>query len=106
MFFSQPSEPMPAYPQKLLPDSKASFPPKSLVAILRRVDAELALSWHALRRFCALVEIATQTQKVVRLDFVSASMRSIMYRLLQMDDFAHGSLDEVIRRALLAFSFH
>lgn len=58
-----------------------------------------------MKRFCFLVDLGIQTQRFIRLEIIHETMAAVMYRLLHMS-FATGSLDEIIRHSLLAFSYH
>ena len=100
------SDPVPEYPEKLLPssDSKIGFQASS-IELIRSLDHDLAICWQVMKRFCLLVNLGTQTQKLIQLDIIYETMAAVLYRLLHMN-FAIGSLDRIVRHGLLAFSYH
>lgn len=106
VLISQLSDPVPEYPKKLLPtsDSKLGFQ-TSNIELIRNLDHELATCWQVMKRFCLLVNLGTQTQKLIQLDLIYETMAAVLYRLLHMN-FAVGSLDRIVRHGLLAFSYH
>ncbi|KAI0138188.1 hypothetical protein F4776DRAFT_621013 [Hypoxylon sp. NC0597] len=106
VFFRQPLEPVIEYPEKMLPapDNKFYYPEDN-IKLMGSLDNELARSWQVMRRFCLLVNLGTQTQRLIRLETIHETMTAVMYRLLRTS-FAAGSIDETIRHGLLAFSYH
>ncbi|OIW23333.1 hypothetical protein CONLIGDRAFT_625094 [Coniochaeta ligniaria NRRL 30616] len=91
----------PPYPEKLVLDE---ISPQDAAGTLQ-VDGELATAWRVVRRFCLLVDLATQTQRSLRQDLIGDTMAAVMYRLLRMR-FDSGSVDEAVRHGLLAFVHH
>jgi hypothetical protein len=75
------------------------------IELIRNMDNDLATAWRVMRRFCLLVNLGTQTQRLIRLDIIHETMTAVIYRLLHMS-FAAGSIDENVRHGLLAFSHH
>ncbi|OTA82011.1 hypothetical protein M434DRAFT_17168 [Hypoxylon sp. CO27-5] len=106
VFFRQPLEPMVGYPEKLLlaSDDK-TYCSEGNFKLMEVLDNELARCWQVMRRFCLLVNLGMQTQRLVRLETTHRTMTALMYRLLHMS-FTAGSIDEAIRHGLLAFSYH
>lgn len=72
--------------------------------LLLGVDENLRAAWFVLSRFCALVNLGSQTGRRVPLQVISDAMASVMYRLIHMPH-AAGSLDGIIRLGLLTFSY-
>jgi hypothetical protein len=105
VFFSQPSEPVIEYPEKLLPASDDKMCSQDIMALIRNMDNDLATAWRVMRRFCLLVNLGTQTQRLMRLEIIHETMTAVMYRLLHMG-FAADSMNETVRHGLLAFSYH
>lgn len=68
-------------------------------------DTDLSTAWRVIRRFCLLVDLATQTQRSLRPDLIGDTMASTMYQLLSMK-FDAGSIDEAVRYGLLVFAYH
>lgn len=106
VLIGQLSDPVPEYPKKLLPtsDSKLGFQTGN-VDLIRNLDHDLATCWQVMKRFCLLVNLGTQTQRLVRIELIYETMAAVLYRLIHMS-FAVGSLDRVVRHGLLAFSYH
>ena len=105
IFYFRTSEPMPEYPEELLPaasDKKLGLPDAELISTL---DRDLAVVWWVMRRFCLQVNLGTQTQRLIYPDVIHGTAFSVIYRLLGMR-FAKGSVDEVVRLGLLAFGHH
>jgi len=68
------------------------------------MDEELRAAWLVMQRFCSLVSLAMETQRVFSIETVLDTMASVMYRLLAMD-FETGSTDEAFRLGLLALCY-
>ncbi|KAJ8097215.1 hypothetical protein POJ06DRAFT_228601 [Lipomyces tetrasporus] len=105
VFFCQPSEPVMEYPEKLLPASDDTMCSQDNIELIRNMDNNLATAWRVMRRFCLLVNLGTQTQRLIRLEIIHETMTAVIYRLLHMG-FAASSIDETVRHGLLAFSHH
>ncbi|KAH6898233.1 hypothetical protein B0T10DRAFT_102124 [Thelonectria olida] len=104
LFFCQPWEPPTTYPEALLPGPEdGSFAQDNIE--LQNMDGELARAWLVMKRFCLLVDLGTQTQRLMRPELIHDAMSAVMYRLLSMR-FAIGSIDETVRHGLLAFCHH
>jgi hypothetical protein len=102
VFFRPPSEPVIPYPDKLLTkDNKMS----SQDHVIPEVDQDLATAWRVMRRFCLLVNLGTQTHRMIYPDFIHETMIAVMYRLLHIE-YPPGSIDETVRMGLLAFCHH
>ncbi|KAJ3454690.1 hypothetical protein MRS44_013290 [Fusarium solani] len=84
VFYCQPSEKLPDYPAKLMPTSDDSLSLQNSSEFLQNMDSELATAWRAMRRFCLLVNLGAQTQRLMRLDLIHESMTAVTYRLLRM----------------------
>jgi hypothetical protein len=95
----------PPYPEIFMPH-EASLKAASTTALLSQVeDSDLVTVWQVMRRFCLVVDLATQTQKALRPELIGDTMAAVMYRLLRMR-YAAGSADEAVRCGLLAFAYH
>jgi hypothetical protein len=105
VFFCQPSEPLNEYPEKLLQASDDKMCSQDSIELIRNMDNDLATAWRVMRRFCLLVNLGTQAQRLIHLEIIHETMTAVIYRLLHMS-FAAGSIDETIRHGLLAFSYH
>ncbi|KAI1610931.1 hypothetical protein EDD36DRAFT_420957 [Exophiala viscosa] len=105
VFFRQPSEPVPGYPETLLRACNDEKCPQDNVDLLRDMDHDLATAWRIMRRFCLLVNLGTQIQRLIHPEIIVETMTAVTYRLLYMN-FITGSVDEVIRLGLLAFCHH
>lgn len=92
----------PPYPEKLVLDEMSLH---NTTGTLQIGDGDLATAWRVLRRFCLLVDLATQTQRSLRPDLIVDTMAAVMYRLLRMR-FDAGSVDQAVRHGLLAFVYH
>jgi hypothetical protein len=68
------------------------------------MDTELASAWLTMQKFCSLVSLAMETQRMFSMEIVLDTMASAMYRLLHMS-FQTGSADEAIRLGLLAMGY-
>ncbi|UKZ48221.1 hypothetical protein TrVGV298_002457 [Trichoderma virens] len=69
------------------------------------IDEELGKSWDALRRFCSVINSASEHKRRLPKEILLNTMAPIMYRLFNMA-FESGSFNEVIRLVQLAFSSH
>lgn len=105
VFYCRPSEPIPDYPPELLPTSNDKMSMQDNVDLLHAMDKDLATTWQVMKRFCLLVNLGTQTNRLIYPEYIHETMVSVIYRLLNME-FAVGSLDEAVRLGLLAFSHH
>jgi hypothetical protein len=90
------------YSGKLLPAFNSKMTSQDNIELIRDMDTDLATAWRVMRRFCLLVNLGTQTHRLMRLEIIHETMTAVMYRLLHMD-FAAGSIDETVRYGLLAF---
>lgn len=104
VFFCEPSEPVPEYPEELLSAADKNIHSKD-INLTQSFDANLAAAWGVMKRFCLLINLGTQTQRFIRPDLIHQTMTAVMYRLLHMS-FTAGSIDDVLRHGLLAFSYH
>lgn len=68
-------------------------------------DEQLTMAWGALKKFCLLVNLGRQTNRLVHSHIIHQTMASVIYRLLAME-FAPGSIDETVRFGMLAYSHH
>lgn len=105
LFFRQPSEPMPKYPEKLLPASGDKLGFQDNIKLIGPMNDGLSTAWRVMRRFCLLVNLGTQTQGLIDPEIIRETMAAVIYRLIQLG-FTTGSLDEVVRLGLLTFSHH
>lgn len=69
------------------------------------MDTDLATAWRVMKKFCLLVNLGAQTQRLIHPEIIHETMVAVVYRLLRMV-FATGSIDEAVRLGLLAFSHH
>ena len=104
LFFNQPLEPVIDYPENLLRPNSKMFPNEN-DNIIRNIDSDLAIAWRVMRRFCLLVNLGTQTQRLMPSEMICDTMVAVTYRLLYMS-FTTSSIDETLRLGLLAFSYH
>lgn len=79
--------------------------PQDNIELIQNLDNDLAICWQVMRKFCSLVNLATQIERFVYPDFIHQTMTTVIYRLLHMG-FAIGSVNETVRLGLLAFSHH
>jgi hypothetical protein len=93
------------YPKQLLPTSGENLSNQNNSELIRTVDRDLATAWWVMRKFCLLVNLATQTRRPMYPKIIYETMITVMYRLLRMS-FAAGSVEEAIRLGLLAFCHH
>ena len=105
VFFRQPPEPMPEYPFALLPDFKDTVHSQDTAEIIGRLAKDLATVWSVMRRFCLLVNLGEQTQRLISTTVINETMTSIMYRLIDME-YPADSLNEAVRLGLLAYAYH
>ncbi|KAF2708916.1 hypothetical protein K504DRAFT_408203 [Pleomassaria siparia CBS 279.74] len=106
VFFCRPSEPVFQYPDKLLlPSDFNRLAPDNTELMPRIENDDLATAWRVMKRFCSLVSLGAQTQRMIHPDLIHNTATAVVYRLLHMS-FASDSVDETIRHGLLAFSYH
>ncbi|KAJ9609428.1 hypothetical protein H2200_005755 [Cladophialophora chaetospira] len=105
VFYCQPSGPIPDYPNELLPSSKDKMSMQNDNDLIRNLDKNLATAWRVMSKFCLLVNLSTQTKRLIYPEFIHETLISVVYRLLNTG-FAVGSLEEVVRLGLLAYSHH
>ncbi|KAL9621951.1 MAG: hypothetical protein Q9160_003613 [Pyrenula sp. 1 TL-2023] len=70
---------------------------------LKSINNDLAEAWKTMTDFSSLINFATESQHLIPINTLLDTMASVMYRLLALD-FESGSLDEMVRLSLLAFS--
>ncbi|KAL1599698.1 hypothetical protein SLS60_007501 [Paraconiothyrium brasiliense] len=92
---------LPNFPDQVL----SSFDSAENPGFLNALNPDLAEVWRVTRKFCLLVNLATQTRRQFHPSLIYDSMTSIMYRLLRMV-FTNGSRDEALRLGLLVFTQH
>ncbi|KAI0382530.1 hypothetical protein F5Y04DRAFT_279817 [Hypomontagnella monticulosa] len=105
LFFKQPSEPVFSYPEQLLPSSEDNMHFQDNAQGLQTMDDHLIIAWLVMRKFCLLVDLGAQTRRSMKPEIIYETMSAVMYRLLYMK-FPDGSIDEIVRLGLLAFSHH
>ncbi|KAK3989064.1 hypothetical protein QBC44DRAFT_267806 [Cladorrhinum sp. PSN332] len=87
----------------LVPGGIVNRVPKGIES--SNVNKELVGTWKTLRDFSAVANYASGTRKLISMKTYGDFMISTMYSLLKMDfSGAKGSLDEVVRLGLLAYS--
>ncbi len=106
-FYNDPVlEPFHPYPDPkqwpLLQHINANGSISDLTDISETIDDELCNAWKTMQGFCALINLATQTGRLLCEDTALETMTSVMYRLLNLQ-FDPTSVDEAIRFGLLAF---
>lgn len=69
------------------------------------LDSRIIQAWQTMTRFCSLVNLATKAHGRIPWDVLLATMTSVMYPM-QYLGFELGSLDELVRLALLVVSSH
>tara|TARA_R110002060_G_scaffold6536_2_gene9899 strand:+ start:564 stop:1220 length:657 start_codon:yes stop_codon:yes gene_type:complete len=106
VFFSYPSGTIPQYPKRLLGDSNSKNCFNSANSdFAQTLNEDLAVAWQVMKTFCMLVNLGTQTQRLIEPELIHQTMASVIYRLLHLG-FATSSLDETYRIGLLTFSYH
>ena len=105
VFFRQPLEPIPTYPVNLLPEFNGTAQTQDTLEFTEMIDAGLAGAWSVVRRFCLLVNLGAQTQRLISTKVINETMTSVMYRLLWMH-YPSGSLSEAVRLILLVYCYH
>ncbi|RDW63274.1 hypothetical protein BP6252_10819 [Coleophoma cylindrospora] len=105
VFYYRPTEPVINYPERLLVASHDKICFNDGIELIQIMDHDLAIAWQVLRRFCFMVNVGTQTQRLMAPELVYETMTAVTYRLLHMH-FADDSIAEAIRNGLLAFSYH
>lgn len=93
------------YPERLLPASDDKMWSHNDIELIRNMYNDLATAWRVMRRFCLLVNLGTQIQRLINPEVIHETMTAVTYRLLHMG-FAVGSMNESVRLGLLAFSHH
>ena len=71
--------------------------------VLSALDWKLVNIWRDLGEFCRAANIASSTNRNLDPDLYQEVMISVFYRLMRLK-FPQGSIDEVLRLGLLAFS--
>ncbi|KAK3670002.1 hypothetical protein LTR78_010101 [Recurvomyces mirabilis] len=105
VFFRQPLEPIPAYPVCLLPEFNGTAQTRDTLEVTEVIDAGLVGAWSIMRRFGLLVNLGSQTERLVSAKVINETMTSVMYRLLCMR-YSPGSFNEGVRLILLAYCYH
>jgi hypothetical protein len=67
------------------------------------LDRNITMAWQFMKRFCSLINAAVEAQGRIPWKLFLNSMRSVMYRLLNIR-FDTGSMNEAIRLGLLLYS--
>ncbi|KAK8076519.1 hypothetical protein PG994_003791 [Apiospora phragmitis] len=105
MFFLQPSEPIPEYPEQLIIKSVTGPCLSQDEKIGSTLNEDLARVWRTTRAFCLLANLGTQTRMLLPPEIIHGTMAAVMYRLFYMS-FVADSLDETMRLGLLVFTHH
>jgi len=105
VFFCQPAEPLPDYPEQVLSSFSRSSYNQEFMQLVQDLNGHLAEIWLVMRKFCLLANLGTQTRMLIQPATIYGTMTAVMYRLLRMS-FAAGTLDESSRLGLLAFTHH
>ncbi|KAI1452420.1 hypothetical protein F4805DRAFT_30156 [Annulohypoxylon moriforme] len=71
--------------------------------LLEGINDELVTTWRVMEGFCSLINLAAKSKTRIPKEMFLDVMASVMYRLLNME-FDTGSMNELIRLGLLAFS--
>ncbi|EXJ76665.1 uncharacterized protein A1O5_01173 [Cladophialophora psammophila CBS 110553] len=110
IFFNNPlSEPVVPYPDQELLSIRNSFwvtgSQHDSESLLHKMDASLVEAWRVLERFCSIVNLAVETQRMLSPGLLYDTMASVMYHLLHMS-FETGSVDEAVRLSLLGLTYN
>ncbi|CAI6041439.1 unnamed protein product [Clonostachys chloroleuca] len=105
VFFQYPSDHLNFYPVELLVSPDEDQYSMGHAQLFENLHQDLLTVWKVLKRFCMLVNLASQTQQLMKIEIIHQTMTSTMYRLLAFR-FPSNSLDESVRLALLAFTHH
>ncbi|OAP60523.1 hypothetical protein AYL99_05525 [Fonsecaea erecta] len=110
LFFNNPlSEPVVPYPDRELLSIRNSISTtgsqRDSENLLDKMDASLVEAWRVMERFCSIVNLAVETQRMLSPPLLYDTMASVMYRLLHMK-FESGSVDEAVRLSLLGLTYH
>ncbi|ETS86475.1 hypothetical protein PFICI_00303 [Pestalotiopsis fici W106-1] len=109
VFYCTPHEPVPDYPPEVFPDFGVGHGGGAYLQEDQRVihflHKSTAQVWLAMRKFCLLANLGTQTRMRLSPIAIYGTMRAVMYRLLRMK-YEAGTLDESLRLGLLAFTHH
>lgn len=89
----------------MLPASNNKIETYEDVDMTQNMDKDLATAWLAMKKFCLLVNLGTQTERFIRLEIIYETMIAVFYRVLDMS-FAKGSMDDSARQGLLCFCYH
>ncbi|CAG9988790.1 unnamed protein product [Clonostachys byssicola] len=103
VFFQYPSDHLYSYPVELLLSPDEGQYSMGHAQLFENLDQHLLTVWKVLKRFCMLVNLAYQTQQLMRIEIIHQTVTSTMYRLFAFR-FPSNSLDESVRLALLAFT--
>ncbi|KPM42814.1 hypothetical protein AK830_g3727 [Neonectria ditissima] len=105
LFFHHPSEPVPPYSENMFSNFNDKMALQDDLKLIGNLSVDLVAAWRVMRRFCLVVNLGTQTQRLIRPEIVHETMTAVIYRLINMG-VATGVFDETIRQGLLAFSHH
>ena len=105
VFYRQPAEPLPDYPEQVLSSFSPSIYSQEDRQLVQDLNGHLAEVWLVMRKFSLLANLGTQTRMLIQPATIYETMTAVMYRLLRMG-FAAGTLDESSRLGLLAFTHH
>ncbi|KAL8786601.1 MAG: hypothetical protein Q9195_008158 [Heterodermia aff. obscurata] len=107
LFFnrSSSSEPLLPYPvltlflESITPDTRYDSE-----LFLCHIDTDLAEAWKVSKKFCLLINCASECNHRIATETFLETMASVVYRLLDLAHFQSGATDETIRLGLLVFS--
>ena len=105
VFYYQPQEPLKLYPGQLLSAPDDEMYSQDNFWLIQRLDDDLVIICQIMRRFCLMVNLGTQGQRIINQDIIHETMTSVMYRLLHTN-FAAGSVNKIVQLGLLSFSYH
>lgn len=109
LFFNDHSswEPLLSYPDLTssfnLPKTPMTDIQPASRTLLSSIHSELAGAWKTMTGFSFVINFAAESQHLIPTKTMLDTMASVMYRLLFLN-FEAGSLDEMVRLSLLAFS--
>ena len=73
--------------------------------VFPNIDGRIAQAWQKMTQFCSLVNLATEAHGRIPWDLFLGTMTSVIHSL-QYISFGPGSLNELVRLALLVVSSH
>src|SRR3954466_4977778 len=77
VFYHQPEELLPQYPEEVISSFKSSIHSGEMVQFMHDMNRELAEVWSVMKKFCLLANLGTQTQMLLQPATIYGTMTAV-----------------------------